>query len=165
MKSLLFTIFAFFTSYSGFSQELPEKLYAILEDQVIVPDTTVNDFQTWYTLKKGDKLVFHFRQQTKNFDRTIAYDVGYRLDFYFQIPADADYFEFEGEELKEVMAFSQPFCRCVPSQAYYEEGTIQGRKLNENEWEVHIQLSGQSPQKKEKTYTIETSGIFQKERP
>lgn len=159
-SSLLILFFFLLTGFWSLAQQLPEKSYKVLENSSIVPDTTSGGSLPRYMVTDGNKLVFHFRQQTKNFDKTIAYDAGLREDFYFQVPADTEDFELKDEELKEAMAYSKPFCRCIPSWTFYDEGIIKGKKLNENEWKIEIQVKGHSPQKENQANKMETSGVF-----
>lgn len=162
MKFHILFLLPLLLCYPAIGQDLPEKFYFILENKAIVPDTSGSGSLNRYMVDDGDKMVFHFRKQTKKFDNTIAYDAGYRLDFYFQVPAGTEEFELRDEELKEAMAYSKPFCRCIPSWTFYDRGIIKGKKLNENEWKIDFQIHGASPQKENQPDTLETSGIFRK---
>lgn len=149
-------------SFEGFTQKLPEKSYSILENKSIQADPNYPDSLNRYILADGNKMVFHFRQQTKKFDQTIAYDVGFREDVYFEVPKGVDSFELKDQELKEAKAFSKPECRCIPNWIFYDQGTIRGKKLNEGEWKVEIDVKGSSPQQPETSYSLQTTGIFRK---
>lgn len=162
---LLLLFFSFLLSLPSSAQKekMPERFYVLLADKEIIQDTSSSDSEIRYTLSEGDYLIFNFRRQTKKFDQTIAYDVGLREDFYFQIPGGVEEFELRDEELSEAMAFSQTFCRCVPRWIFYNKGTIRGKKIDENEWKVEIEVSGHSPQEEDRTFTIQTSGTFRQE--
>ncbi|MDP5169830.1 MAG: hypothetical protein NWR72_06270 [Bacteroidia bacterium] len=88
----------------------------------------------------GDKLVFQY-QYLKNEKANIA-DDEYTENIYFEIDPSVDAFSYSGkEELESINLIMQAICFCPVIIATPQSGSISGKKINDNTWEIDLNVT------------------------
>ncbi len=101
-------------------------------------------------IQPGNKLVFEYVCQTKDFSKTIAHDVGVRHDVAFEVDAESHAFYLKDQQLARAKVMLSRQCHCIPLAYDHLEGTLEGRRRTASgQWEVKINLAAVDAQGKE----------------
>jgi len=107
----------------------------------------------------GDRLVFQY-EYVKDDKPNIA-DDEYTERILFEIPTELDSFILSGEDLKSSDAVFGAFCFCLDRGYFWiNEGCIKGEKVNENTWNIAINVSAQASQR---AFSVMLSEEFKKD--
>lgn len=105
----------------------------------------------------GRSTVFEFFAQTPNFEQTMGEDLGYSMNFLFEMDTLSDSFTLRDASLVSAKTVFTAHCHCLPNHHDISRGVISGKKLNNGDWKVEINvISGSEPFE----FPIHTSGIF-----
>lgn len=107
----------------------------------------------------GNKLVFEYVCQTKNFPETIKTDRGQRESILFEADAGNHAFYFADDQLKRAAAKVSRNCFCPPVVWEKLKGTIEGRQTAPGQWEVYIDVSAADAEGRE-VIRIKSSGVY-----
>ncbi len=89
----------------------------------------------------GNKLVFEYVCQTKNFRETIKAGRGKRESILFEADAGNHAFFLADEQLQRANARISRTCSCRPAGWERLRGTIEGRQTAPGQWEVNIDVA------------------------
>jgi hypothetical protein len=107
----------------------------------------------------GNKLVFEYVCQTKNFPETIKTDRGKRESILFEADAGNHAFYFAGDQLKRATAKVTRTCLCQPVVWETLKGTIEGRQTAPGQWEVNIDVAAVNAEGRE-VMQLKSSGVY-----
>lgn len=99
----------------------------------------VNEFD-FAEIENGNNLVFEYRFIADD-EPNIA-DDEYSERIIFEIDSSADSFSLTNEELATANTYFDKYCFCfIDGSIAIENGTLTGTRVNENRWEVNINVS------------------------
>jgi len=110
-------------------------------------------------IRPGNKLVFEYGCQTKDFGRTIARDVGVRHTLVFEVNPESHAFYLDDEALSRANVYVSRHCRCRPFAYDHLAGTIEGHRSASGPWEVTIQVAAMDAQGKE-IVRLSSTGVY-----
>lgn len=130
--------------------------YTLHKDSEILI-TQLNDQNISASVNEGGLLVFEYRYTFE--DKPNIADDEYTERLLFQVDADRDEFTIAGtDELEGALTLFRQYCFCFfEGDLYPENGVITGKKRNENEWEVTIDLAINTSFN---TIAIKNTGIY-----
>ncbi len=110
-------------------------------------------------LRPGDKLVFEYVCQTKNFEKSIQGGLGKRDVVLLEVDAGNHAFYLSDEALQRAKVFISSQCQCSPREYEQLKGTIEGHKTAPDQWEITIHLTALDA-KGNKVIQLNSSGIY-----
>jgi len=165
-KLLLLGCFAIFLVSCDLSKSdefQEEYTYSFQKDKQLVVDMTSRQItedstQTLLNVssQSGNNLVFHYEKRVTPPPNVM--DGGSITTVYFQIPAEASTFTFEGAELTNANVYFQRSCFCpIIGALKVENGVLEGQRLSDNIWSISASLQPQGPRE---TYSVEWNKTF-----
>lgn len=126
-----------------------EKIYSykIKKDATIALDTTNRQIASDslltivnFTVEEGNSTVFIYNY--KSIPPEGIADAGFSEEMVFQIPADANKFEYTEDELAEARTYYRFSCYCTGAGIGYNatEGVIKGKQLNPFQWLIQADV-------------------------
>ena len=90
-------------------------------------------------IESGDHRVFQYSYEAN--DNPRISDDEYWEDIYFEIPSDVEEFEYRDAEMLDQNLVFQPSCFCLIETVLITKGSIKGKRLSDNRWEIEMDIA------------------------